>query len=196
MNKLQFWLNRIPNGLIYLLGAIPPLWLFYKGLQNQLGPDPIDVLEEKYGLWALWLLLATLSITPVKRIGLNITKWRRPLGLLCFFYAMAHLLVWLVLDQGLVLSRIWTELVKRPFITIGMISFLLMIPLALTSNNRALRRLGPIKWRRLHRLTYFIALLVPIHFILVIKGIPIEGVLYLGFAVFLIAIRFKPLVKK
>ncbi len=191
MKKLQYWLNRVPNSAIYIVGAIPVLWLFWQALSNNLGPDPIDVLEDKYGLWALWLLIATLTISPLKRLGLNITKWRRPLGLLTFFYAMAHVLVWVVFDRGLDFNAIIGEIVKRPFITIGMLAFILMIPLAITSNNRAMRRLGPKKWRKLHRLTYVIAILVPLHFILVIKGVPIEGVIYLLAIIGLLLMRVK-----
>ena len=189
MKSINYYLSRIPNWSIYLLGAAPVFWQFWLAINNRLGADPIDRLIDTYGIWALQLLVATLAITPLRALGIQATKLRRPLGVLTFFYALAHLLVWIVFDQGLALERIITEIIKRPFITLGMISFLIMIPLALTSNNRSLRKLGPKTWGKLHRLTYPLAVLVSLHFILVVKGWPLEPFIYAAIIFGLLAYR-------
>ncbi len=180
MQALNHALTRLPNWPFYVLGPLPAIWLFWRALNNQLGADPIDTLIVEYGETSIQLLALTLLITPLKHLKINATKQKRPLGLLAFTYALFHLLVWLVLDQGLNLERIWTEIIKRPYITLGMIAFALMIPLALTSNNRALRKLGPKKWKRLHLLTYPLALIASFHFILVVKGWQVEPFIYFG----------------
>jgi sulfoxide reductase heme-binding subunit YedZ len=120
----------------------------------------------------------------------NLTKFRRALGLLTFFYVFLHLLVWLVLDVQ-ILSQIWADIIKRPYITIGMVGFLLLIPLAITSNNRSIRKLGPKTWRRLHQLTYLTAILGAVHFVMLSKGFQIEPLIYLGTVLVLVATRIK-----
>jgi methionine sulfoxide reductase heme-binding subunit len=117
----------------------------------------------------------------------NLIRFRRAIGVLAFTYVALHLLVWLVLDVQ-ALERIWADIVKRPYITVGMIGFVAMIPLALTSNNWSVRRLGPT-WRQLHKLTYLVVLLGAVHFVMLRKGLQIEPLLYLGAIVLLLALR-------
>src|SRR6056297_6078 len=144
------------------------------------------------GLWALWLLIAGLAITPLQRFaGLRLIRFRRAVGLLAFFYVLVHLLTWLVLDVQ-ILSQVWADILKRPYITIGMAGFVLMLPLAVTSNDGAVRRMGALAWQRLHRLTYAVCLLGAIHFAMLVKGWQLEPFLYLGAILGLLALRLVP----
>ena len=116
-------------------------------------------------------------------------RFRRVIGVMSYFYITVHLLVWLVLDVQ-VLSMIWQDIVKRPYISIGMLAFVAMTPLALSSNNYAVRRLGPL-WRRLHKLVYGIAILGALHFIMLVKGFQLEPFVYMGLIMLLLALRLK-----
>ena len=127
---------------------------------------------------------------PARRfLGLNLMKHRRALGLICFAYVVCHLLVWLLLDVQIP-SQILADIAKRPYITVGMAAFLLLVPLAVTSNNVSIRRLGP-KWRRLHQLSYPAALLAALHFVLLAKGFQIEPLLYLAAILLLLLLRVR-----
>ncbi|MCD1624734.1 MAG: protein-methionine-sulfoxide reductase heme-binding subunit MsrQ [Paracoccaceae bacterium] len=180
--------RRVPVWLIYMVGLLPAPWFLYLGLTGGLGVEPIKALEHELGLFALQLLIAGLCVTPLRRFaGVNLIRFRRAIGVLAFTYVALHLLVWLVLDVQTP-ARIWADIVKRPYITIGMIGFLLMLPLALTSNNLSVRRLGP-KWRQLHKLTYIAVLLGAVHFVMLSKGFQIEPLLYLVAIVMLLAMR-------
>lgn len=184
--------RRVPAGLLYPLGALPVIWVFWAGIRGDLGVDPVKAIEHRLGLWGLWLLIATLAITPLQRIvGLRLLKFRRAIGLLGFFYILVHLAVWLVLDVQIP-EQIWGDILKRPYITIGMAAFVLMLPLALTSNNWSLRRLGGESWRRLHRLTYVVVPLGALHFVMVVKGWQVEPFYYLAVVLGLLALRLAP----
>jgi sulfoxide reductase heme-binding subunit YedZ len=168
------------------LSAVP--WLLYLAQTGGLGREPIKALEHELGEIALQLLIIGLCISPLRRyIGVNLLRFRRAIGLLAFIYVSLHLLVWLVLDVG-ILSQIWVDIVKRPYITIGMAAFVLMLPLALTSNNWAVRRLGPV-WPKLHKLVYAIAVLGAVHYIMVKKVWELEPLLYLVVILALLALR-------
>ncbi|PVH28897.1 protein-methionine-sulfoxide reductase heme-binding subunit MsrQ [Pararhodobacter oceanensis] len=184
-------LRRVPAWPIYIIGAAWAGWLFYLGLTGGLGPEPINALERRYGEVALQLLVAGLFVTPLRTwTGVNLVKFRRALGLTAFFYVLAHFLVWAVLDLRS-LARIGEEIVKRPYITIGFAAFLLLIPLALTSNNISIKRLGAATWRKLHRLTYPAVLLGAIHYIWLVKGYPIEPFIYAAVIVGLLLVRLR-----
>ncbi|MFZ0854253.1 MAG: protein-methionine-sulfoxide reductase heme-binding subunit MsrQ [Hyphomicrobiaceae bacterium] len=175
---------------IYLLGLLPAVWTFYLGIVDQLGADPQKTLERTLGVWALRFLILTLAITPLRRLGLaNWVRWRRALGLLAFYYAVLHLTVYSVLDQGLDLGAIWADIVKRPYITVGMLAFTLLVPLALTSNAPMIRRLGGAAWQRLHRLVYLAAAAAVVHFIMLEKSWSAELILYAGLTTALLAFR-------
>ena len=162
IDRCNQMLRRLPPWGLYLLGAFYPAWLLYLGLTGGAGPDPVKALEHGLGEAALQLVILGLFVTPLRRFtGLNLLRFRRAIGVLAFAYVTLHLLVWLVLDVQ-ILSQILRDIAKRPYITIGMVGFALMLPLALTSNNRATRWLGP-RWRQLHRLTYLVALLGGLH---------------------------------
>ncbi|AWI82568.1 sulfoxide reductase heme-binding subunit YedZ [Alloyangia pacifica] len=188
------WINsvsrRLPPWLLYMVAPLPVAWFLYLGFTGGLGVEPIRALEHKLGELGLQILLLVLAITPLRRYaGLNLLRFRRALGLVAFFYITLHLLVWLVLDVQIP-AQIWADIVKRPYITIGMLAFVLMIPLALTSNNLSVRRLGK-RWRKLHWLTYPAVLLGSLHFVLLTKGFQMEPLLYLGATVLLLALRLK-----
>lgn len=191
VQRINLWLGRIPPWLLYVLSVVPPAWLLWLGLTGGLGVEPIEALEHELGEMALQLLIVTLAVRPVYEwIGINLMKLRRAIGLITFFYVFLHLLVWLVLDVG-ILSEIWADIVKRPYITVGMSSFVLLLPLAVTSNNRSLRKLGPRKWKKLHQLTYLAALLGALHYVMLAKGFQLEPLVYLGIVIALLAVRLK-----
>ena len=189
--RMNSALSKVPTWPVYVLGALPPLWFLYLGLTGGLGAEPIKALEHELGELALKFLIAVLAVTPLRNLtGVNLVKFRRAIGLVTFYYVACHLLVWLVLDVQ-ILSQIWADVVKRPYITIGMLAFTLMIPLAVTSNNWSIRKLGPKGWRRLHQLTYVAALLGAIHFVMLAKGFQIEPLVYLGIVIALLALRLR-----
>jgi len=183
--------RRIPTAAIYILYALPAPWLFYLGATGGLGAEPIKALERELGEIALQLLIIGLTITPLRRfLGVNLIKFRRAFGLLAFFYVALHLTVWLFLDVQIA-AQIWADIIKRPYVTIGMAGFLLMIPLAATSNTYSVRKLGP-KWRQLHKLTYVIAVLGAVHFIWLSKGFQLEPLIYLAVILGLLVLRIRP----
>ncbi|MFT7593976.1 MAG: sulfoxide reductase heme-binding subunit YedZ [Paracoccaceae bacterium] len=190
VDRLNTALRRIPTWTIYGLGVAHIGWLFWLGISGGLGVEPISALEHVLGETGLKLLLVGLAITPLRRFaGINLIRFRRAVGLTAFVYITVHLLVWLFLDVQM-LDEIWKGIVKRPYITIGMLGFVLMIPLAVTSNNLSLRKLGP-GWRRLHRLTYIVVLLGALHFVMLAKGFQIEPLIYMAVALALLATRIK-----
>ncbi|WP_170576299.1 protein-methionine-sulfoxide reductase heme-binding subunit MsrQ [Ruegeria atlantica] len=188
MQHVNQILRRLPVWVVYVLGMLPAPWLFYQGLTGSLGVDPIEALEHQYGELALQLLIAVLAISPLRRFfGLNLLKFRRALGVLTFTYVALHLLVWLVLDVQ-VPSQIWADIVKRPYITVGMAAFALMLPLAVTSNNFSVRKLGP-RWRSLQRLVFPAAILGGLHYVMLAKGFQIEPLVYLSVIIGLLMLR-------
>ncbi len=182
-------LRRVPVGVLYAVGLLVPFWYLALGLTGGLGVEPISALEHRLGLLALQALILGLAITPLRRAGLNLMKFRRAIGLLAFYYVTTHLLVWAVLDVQDP-ARIWADIVKRPYIPVGMASFLLLVPLAATSNNASVRRLRAW-WRKLHWLVYPAVLLGGAHFVMLRKGWQLEPLLYLGGIVLLLALRVK-----
>jgi methionine sulfoxide reductase heme-binding subunit len=196
--KNGFSVPQVPKIAVYIVGLVPAVWLFYQGVNDRLGADPMRYLEQALGLWALRFLIATLTITPLRQIfNINLLRYRRAIGLLAFYYAALHLLTYLVLDQGLDFEAIWADIVKRPYITIGMATFITLIPLAATSTNAAIKRLGGQTWARLHRLIYVAAIGAALHFILVVKSWPLEPLVYAAIVIVLLGYRLaRSLAKK
>jgi sulfoxide reductase heme-binding subunit YedZ len=191
INTLNTTLRRIPAWLIYVIGAAWAAWLFYLGVTGGLGVEPINALEREYGEVGLKLLIIGLAITPLRKYaGVNLLKFRRSVGVTTFFYILAHFTVWAVLDVG-TFARVWEEILKRPYVTVGMLGFVLMIPLAVTSNNLSLRKLGGATWRKLHKLTYPIAVLGAVHYLWLVKGFQLEPIVYLGVILGLLALRIQ-----
>jgi sulfoxide reductase heme-binding subunit YedZ len=191
------WARLVPPGSLYFAGSIPAVWTFYLGITDQLGADPMKVLERSLGLWALRFLVLGLAITPLRRLtGVSLLRYRRAVGLLAFFYALLHLMVYVGLDQGLDLGAVWADIVKRPFITVGMAAFAILVPLAVTSNNRVIRRLGPGTWVRLHRWVYAAATLAAVHFVMVVKSWPPEPLVYAAIVLLLLGYRLVVALKR
>ncbi|MDA5092684.1 protein-methionine-sulfoxide reductase heme-binding subunit MsrQ [Aliiroseovarius sp. KMU-50] len=180
--------RRVPIWSVYLLGLLPPVWFLYLGLTGGLGVEPINALERELGKLGLQALILGFSITPLRRfLGVNLIRFRRSIGVLTFYYIACHLLVWLVLDVQ-ILSQIWADILKRPYITIGMVGFLLMLPLAVTSNNWSVRKLGA-DWRKLHRLVYPAVVLGGLHYVMLAKTWQTEPLVYFAVILTLLATR-------
>ena len=166
---------------IYGLGAVPGVYAFYQATSGALGADPLKTLEKLLGLWSLRFLILGLAITPLRKIAgpsWNFIRYRRAIGLLAFFYALAHVVVYVWLDQDLNVAAIWKDLVKRPYITIGMLAFTILIPLAITSNTTMIKRLGAAAWQKLHKWVYLATAAACVHFILLQKRWPPEPMIY------------------
>lgn len=180
----------------HLAALAPAAWLGWQ-LRNELvlgtgalGADPVAAVEHFLGLWALRLLVLTLAVSPVRQLtGWTVLlRFRRMLGLYTFFYATLHLAAYLVLDLRGYWTEIFTEIVERPYITVGFLAWLLLVPLAATSTQGAMRRLGRA-WGRLHRLVYPIAVLAVLHFWWLVKSDVREPALYAGLVVLLLGWR-------
>jgi sulfoxide reductase heme-binding subunit YedZ len=180
--------RRMPVGPLYVLGFAPAAAYFWLAVQNRLGADPVKALEHESGLIALQLLIAALAVTPLRDLtGVNLLRFRRWLGLMAFYYAALHLTVWLALDRQLDWPRILEDLTKRPYVILGMAAFVMLTPLALTSTDAALRRLGAARWRSLHRLAYPATALAAIHFVWLVKAWPPEPLIYAAVVAALLA---------
>jgi sulfoxide reductase heme-binding subunit YedZ len=186
-------LRRVPVWPFYLIGLVPAVAWFRLALLDRLGADPVKVLEHETGLIALQFLIAALVVTPLREItGVNLLRFRRMLGLMAFAYAVLHLSVWLVLDRQLDWPRILEDLVKRPYVILGMAAFLMLVPLAATSWDGAVRRLGAAAWRRLHRLAYPATALAAVHFVWLVKAWPPEPLVYAFIVAVLLGWRALP----
>ncbi|PST25333.1 protein-methionine-sulfoxide reductase heme-binding subunit MsrQ [Mesorhizobium plurifarium] len=174
---------------LYVIGFLPAVWGFYLGATGRLPGNAVKEFEHLLGIWALRFLIATLAITPIRDLfGVNWLRYRRALGLLAFYYVLMHFLTYMVLDQTLRIPAILADIARRPFITIGMAALVLLVPLAVTSNNWSVRRLGQ-RWNRLHRLVYVIALAGALHFAMSVKVVGPEQMLYLSLVAVLVAWR-------
>jgi sulfoxide reductase heme-binding subunit YedZ len=189
--KKKFFRDRIAatKPFVFALCLAPLALLVWDTLHDQLGTDPVAQLEHRTGIWALRLLLATLAITPLRRIThqAGLVRYRRMLGVFAFFYACVHMTTYLVVDLGGYWSQLLTEIAKRPYMTVGFSAWLLLVPLAVTSTRGMMRRLGR-RWGILHRLVYPAALLAVLHFLWLVKADHREPLLYLAvFTVLMLA---------
>ena len=152
--------------LLLLLGLLPLAWLVWAAATQQLGANPAEALLRATGDWTLRGLCLVLAVTPLRVLSHTpaLARFRRMLGLLVFFYASLHLLAYSWFDMGFDLADIVGDIAKRPFILVGFSGFLLLLPLALTSSNRAIKALGAARWKTLHRLVYAVAVLAVLHF--------------------------------
>jgi sulfoxide reductase heme-binding subunit YedZ len=189
MNKVLS--SRWTKASLFLLCLIPLLLLGWRGYQNQLGANPIEYITHKTGDWTIRFLLITLCVTPFRKL-LNqpkLARFRRMLGLFAFFYGCLHLTTWVWLDKFFDVHEMWKDVVKRRFITVGMTGFVLLIPLAVTSTAGWVRRLGYVRWQRLHRLVYFSALAGVIHYYWLVKSDVRLPLLYAGIVALLLGYR-------
>ncbi len=163
---------QIVKALVFGISLMPFLLLLVRLFTDKLGVNPVETVTHQTGLWSLRFLLLTLAITPLRRL----TAWnalirlRRMLGLYAFFYAYLHMLTWLVLDHFFDWSEIAKDIGKRSYITAGFAAFVLLVPLAVTSTNAMIRRLGGSRWKRLHSTVYLIATLAVLHFLWLVKA--------------------------
>lgn len=170
MPSLNAGLRRLPRGAVWLGGMIPLGLIVLDGVAGRLGVDPVRMIEHRSGRTALWFLLASLCVTPLRRLaGMNAIRFRRALGLLGFGYALLHVLAWVWLDMGLAWAVLVPDLVLRPFLLVGAVAFVILLALGVTGNDAAIRQLGAARWRALHRWVYLAALLAGLHWILAEK---------------------------
>lgn len=179
-------LRRVPVWVVYVLGLGVALWVVWSGL---MAVDPVRGIEWGLGLWAVRLLIATLFISPLRWAGVNLMRFRRQLGLVAFAFVVLHFASWLTIDMGLRWGQILPDLYKRWYILIGMSALVLLIPLAVTSNNRSIRQMGGKSWSRLHKLAYPATALAVLHFMLVGKVYTTEVLIYAGLLAGLLALR-------
>lgn len=185
---------RAWRSVVFICATLPVLMYIARGLTDQLGVDPGKALVDLLGLTAMWFLLITLAMTPLKSIS-NWAGWlavRRQLGLWCFAYALMHILGYLVFLLGMDISRLWADLYKRPYVFVGATAFTGLLVLALTSNKLSIRRLGR-RWKKLHRAVYAILALVLLHMLWVVRADLLEWVWYAGAAMLLMVLRLPPL---
>jgi len=156
---------------VFIVCLIPLAHLIWKAVAGLLGADPVAVITHATGDWTIRFLLITLAVTPVRKLTRQywMIRYRRMLGLFAFFYGCLHLLTWIVVDKFFDFPEMLADIAKRRFITVGMIAFALMIPLALTSTQKAIRRMGK-RWTKLHRLIYFSAIAGVIHYWWLVKA--------------------------
>ena len=158
--------------VLWLLCLIPAASLIWKGFHADLGANPVEYITHATGNWTLRLILITLCVTPARKLFKKpmLTRFRRPLGLFAFFYGCLHFMTWFWLDKSLDLTKMWEDVAKRPFITMGFLGFVAMLPLAVTSTAGWIRRLGGKNWQRLHRLIYITGMAGVIHYYWLVKA--------------------------
>lgn len=181
--------RKLPTWVVYGMGALPALWLLWLALSNGLGADPVKAIERGLGERGLQFLIASLCITPLRWLGVNLIKHRRAIGLIAFFYIVLHLVAWVWLDMGLRWSEVVADLYKRQYIIVGMIGLLAMLPLAVTSSNRAIRAMGPQAWGRLHRLAYVAGIAGAVHYLMLVKVWSLQPLTYAGIVAALLLAR-------
>lgn len=189
----QQQIERIWKPLLFVICLLPLASLVagaFGVAEFSLGANPVETLLHSLGLWGLRFLVLTLMVTPLRDVTGKVwlLHFRRMLGLYAFFYVLLHFLTWLIIDQDFYLAGIGADIVERPFITIGFAAFLMLIPLAVTSTNGMMRRLGK-RWKQLHRLVYPIAILGVWHFYWLIKADIREPLIYAAIVAFLLGWR-------
>ncbi len=164
-------IGRALKPVVFITMLAPAVWLTFALLTDRLQGDVVKIIEIDTGTLALRALAYTLAITPLRQLTgwAWLAAYRRMLGLFVFFYATIHMMIYFGLDLELQFGEIWTSIVKRPYITIGMASWLILVPLAITSPNTVAKKLGGVRWKRLHRLTYLVAITATTHYLWAVK---------------------------
>jgi sulfoxide reductase heme-binding subunit YedZ len=178
--------------VVFLLALVPFAGLVWRIFNNKLGANPVEFLQHATGDWTLRFLVFTLCITPFRKILHlpDLIRFRRMLGLFAFFYVCLHFLTYLGPDQSFDLAAMWKDVAKRPFITVGFLGFVLLIPLALTSTAGWIRRLGGKRWQQLHRAIYITAICGVIHYYWLVKSDVRKPVFYGSLVAILLVWRF------
>jgi sulfoxide reductase heme-binding subunit YedZ len=186
--------TRVVKPVVFLLALVPLAALLQRAGAGELGANPVETITHETGSWALRLLLATLAVTPVRRLTgwSELVRLRRMLGLLAFFYASLHFLTYAWIDQAWAWADMVEDVAKRPYVTLGFTAFVLLVPLAATSTDGMIRRLGGRRWRQLHRLVYVAAAAGCAHYLWLVKADVRDPLLYLGLLAALLALRLAP----
>ena len=181
---------------VFLVALIPLGVIAAAASSGDLGANPVETLLHHFGDWTLRLMLVTLAVTPVRRLsGWNqAVRLRRMLGLFAFFYAVLHLATYVVLDRSLLLEEVIDDLTERPYIMVGFSAFVLLVPLAATSTNAMVRRLGGRRWRLLHRIVYAAAIGGVVHYWWLVKADVREPLVYAAVLAILLGLRLPPVV--
>ena len=176
---------------VFAAALAPFSALVYQGFTDALGANPVETITHATGEWTLRLLLVTLAITPLRRLTgwVWLVRLRRMVGLFAFFYLMLHFTTYAVLDASLDLAYVIEDVADRLYITAGFTAFVMLVPLAATSTNAMVRRLGPVRWRRLHRLVYAAAICGVLHFLWLVKADLREPLIYTAILAVLLAAR-------
>lgn len=193
-------LRRLPVWAVWLVGLIPLALLVFDTLTGRVGVDPVAAIEHRLGRTALYFLIGGLAVTPLLRItGVSLMRFRRAIGLLCFTYVGLHVLAWVVIDMGFLWAQMGRDVIKRPYLLFGMIAFVLLLSLAVTSNNLSIRRMGAKVWRRLHQLVYIAAPLVAVHWMWALKTFPVTPMVWMAVILALLGLRIaipRPLARR
>jgi len=176
--------------LVFIICLVPLATLVWDGFHDALGANPIEKITHRTGDWSLRFLLITLSVTPLRKIfgWKQLIRLRRMLGLFAFFYVCIHFSIWIVFDHFFDPDEITKDILKRPYITVGFTGFLLLIPLAVTSTNNMMKRLGK-NWKKLHQLVYVIAVLGILHYLWLVKADVLQPVIHACILLILLSIR-------
>lgn len=185
------WWRPTGRTFAHVLAMVPLAILLGRFLTDQLGANPIEAVIRDLGDWALRFLVMALAVTPLRKFSgwAVLARYRRMVGLWAFAYAVSHVLAYVVLDQFFDWEAILKDIVKHKFITVGMVALTLLIPLAVTSTNGMIRRLGGPRWRRLHQLIYVIGPLAAVHYIWMVKADIRNPLIYLSVIIVLLCIR-------
>src|ERR1041384_3309060 len=190
--------TRFAKVLIFINGLIPLMLLLWDTYRKQVGANPLEFVTRTTGMLTIIFLLLSLSVTPLRRItGANwLVKFRRMLGLSAFFFGFLHLMTYVSFDRYFKLKTIPADVAQRPFIAVGMIAFFLMVPLAITSTNKMVKRVGGRRWNRLHKLTYLAAVGGVLHYWMLVKAdkkIPLTlGFVLLVLLVYRVVMKYVP----
>ena len=176
--------------LVFIVCLVPLAMLVWDGFHDALGANPIEKITHRTGDWSLRFLLITLSVTPLRKIfgWKQLIRLRRMFGLFAFFYVCVHFSVWIVFDHFFDLDEISKDIVKRPYVTVGFTAFILLIPLAITSTNKMMKRLGA-RWKQLHQLVYVIAVLGILHYLWLVKADVLQPVIHAIILLTLLSVR-------
>jgi methionine sulfoxide reductase heme-binding subunit len=175
---------------IYVFGMTPATFAFYYAFTGQLGAEPIKALTQALGEVGFRFLLIGLAITPLRKLGgPNFVRYRRAIGLVAFFNAFLHVMVYVWFDHDFNIAAILKDIWKRPYITVGMVAFVIVTALAITSHNTMIKRMGAIAWQRLHKLVYVAVAAVCLHYILLVKAWPVDLFAYATLTVALLGYR-------
>jgi sulfoxide reductase heme-binding subunit YedZ len=196
MSVKQLLKAAYAKSVLFVLCLTPMVVLVWRGFDGDLGANPVETITHETGEWALRFLLFTLAITPIRYWTGNasVIRFRRMLGLYVFFYAFCHFLIWFIADHSFDFSEMLEDIIDRPYITLGFSALMVMLPLAVTSNQAMIKLLGAGRWKSLHKLTYLVAILAVLHFLWLVKADYLEAGVYAAIAIALLLqrVKFKP----